>query len=330
MRKTLTIVAWVACAAFAVQAQDGPYKLVKEIQIGGEGGWDYLSVDSAAKRLYVSHATKAVVVDLSKDAVMGEIPDTPGIHGVIAVPPDRVFTSNGRGNNASIVDAKTLQLISKVETQGNPDCIMYEPKQKEVYTFNGRGQSATVIEAATGKVVATIPLGGKPEAAVTDVAAGRIYVNIEDKNSVAVIDIAKHAVVANWPIAPGEEAIGLAIDLKNHRLFIGASNKLMLMMDSTNGKIVGQVPIGAGVDSTWFDPQTGYAFSSSAATRRRRLLTRIRRQADRGPDAQDRPARGRWRSIRRRIGSTWRRPSSSRRRLARLRDAAARRWCPTR
>jgi len=263
MRKTLTIVAWMACAAFAVQAQDGPYKLVKEIQIGGEGGWDYLSVDSAARRLYVSHATKAVVVDLSKDAVIGEIPDTPGIHGVIAVPPNRVFTSNGRGNNASIVDARTLQLISKVETQANPDFIMYEPKQKEVYTMNGRGQSATVIEAATGKVVTTIPLGGKPEAAVTDVAAGRVYVNVEDKNSIAVIDLAKHEVVANWPIAPGEEATGLAIDLKNHRLFIGASNKLMLMMDSTNGKILAQVPIGAGADATWFDPQTMYAFTSS-------------------------------------------------------------------
>jgi DNA-binding beta-propeller fold protein YncE len=160
MRKTLAIIAWVAWAAFAVRAQDGPYKLVKEIQVGGEGGWDYLSVDSAAKRLYVSHATKAVVIDISKDAVVGEIPDTPGIHGAIAVPPDRVFTSNGRGNNVSIVDAKTLQLVSKVDTEGNPDGIMYEPKQKEVYTFNGRGMSASVINAASGKVVATIPLGG--------------------------------------------------------------------------------------------------------------------------------------------------------------------------
>ena len=262
MRKTLMIIALAASAAFAVQAQDGPYRFVKEIKIGGEGGWDYLSVDSAAKRLYVSHATKAVVIDLSKDAVAGEIPDTPGIHGAIAVPGNRIFTSNGRGNNASIVDAKTLQLISKVETGANPDGIIYEPKQKAVWTFNGRSSSATVIDAASGKVTATIPLGGKPEAAVSDGAAGRVYVNLEDKNTVAVVDLAKHEVVANWPIAPGEEASGLAIDLKTHRLFIGASNKLMLMMDSTNGKIVGQVPIGPGVDSTWFNPQTGYAFSS--------------------------------------------------------------------
>jgi len=138
---------------------------------------------------------------------------------------------------------------------------MYEPKQKEVYTMNGSGKSASVIDAS-GKVVATIPLGGKPEAAVPDTAAGRVYVNNETGNEIVVIDVAKHEVVAKWPIAPGESAAGLAIDLKNHRLFIGAHNGKMLMMDSTNGKIVAEVPIGAGVDATWFDPGTGYAFSS--------------------------------------------------------------------
>jgi YVTN family beta-propeller protein len=259
-----SVVVAVIVAVFAAHphAADEPYKMIKDIPVGGEGGWDYLNVDSAAKRLYVSHATKAVVIDLEKDTVVGEIADTPGIHGAIAATPGRIYTSNGRGNNASIVDAKTLQTLGKVETEGNPDYIMFEPKQKQVYTFNGRGSSATVIDAAAGKVVATIPLGGKPEAGQPDPAAGRVYVNIEDKNNVAVIDTAKHAVVANWPIAPGESASGLAIDTKNHRLFIGANNKLMLMMDSVTGKVVAQVPIGAGVDSTWFDPATGYAFSS--------------------------------------------------------------------
>jgi YVTN family beta-propeller protein len=263
MRRLFTIIAAIGLTtALAVHAQDGPYRKIKEIPVGGEGGWDYLSVDAAARRLYVSHATKAVVIDLTKDAVVGEIADTPGIHGVIAVPPGRIFTSNGRGNNASIVDASTLQTLSRVETGGNPDFIMFEPKQKEVYTFNGTGRSATVIDVAKNSVTATIPLEGKPEAAVSDPAAGRVYVNIENKGTVAVIDTAKHAVVANWPIDPGEDATGLAIDPKTHRLFIGAGNKLMLMMDATNGKIVAQVPIGAGVDSTWFDPGTGYAFSS--------------------------------------------------------------------
>src|ERR1700686_3889205 len=130
MRQAMAVLAiFCLTAAGSLQAQDGPYRFVKEIQVGGEGGWDYLSVDSAARRLYVSHATKAVVIDTSKDAVVGEIADTPGIHGAIAVPPDKVFTSNGRGNNASIVDEKTLKTLSKVDTEGNPDAILYEPKQ---------------------------------------------------------------------------------------------------------------------------------------------------------------------------------------------------------
>ena len=255
-------VAMLGLLAARPHAADGPYQLVKDIQIGGEGGWDYLNVDSAAKRLYVSHGTKVVVIDMAKNEIVGEIADTPGVHGAVSTGSvGRVFTSNGRGNTASIVDAKTLQTIGKVETPANPDFIMFEPKQKEVYTFNGGGRSATVIDAASGKVVATIPLGGKPEAGVSD-GAGRVFVNVEDKNNVAVIDITKHEVVANWPIAPGEAAAGLAIDVKNHRLFIGAHNSLMVMMDSTNGKVVGQVPITPGVDATWFDPGTGYAFSS--------------------------------------------------------------------
>jgi DNA-binding beta-propeller fold protein YncE len=243
------------------KAAEGPYQLIKDVPIGGDGGWDYLTVDAAAKRLYISHGSKVVVYDMAKDEIAGEIPDTPGVHGAVIASDGHVFTSNGRENKASMVDAKTLQLIKKIDTEGNPDFIMYEPAQKEVYTMNGTGRSATVIDAS-GKVVATIPLGGKPEAGVPDPAARRVYVNNETGNAIVVIDVAKHEVVANWPIAPGESAAGLAIDLKNHRLFIGAHNNKMLMMDSTNGKVVAEVPIGGGVDATWFDPGTGYAFSS--------------------------------------------------------------------
>jgi YVTN family beta-propeller protein len=263
MRRMLVTAAGVAALTVAaIYGQEGPYRLIQEIRIGGEGGWDYLSVDPARHRLYVSHATKAVVVDTVKDTVIGEITDTPGIHGAVAGPDDRIFTSNGRADDVSIVDATTLRTAARVKTEGNPDFILFEPTDRQVYTFNGRGNSASVIDAAAGKVVWTIPLGGKPEAAVTDQAAGRIYVNIEDRSQVAVIDRATHAVVASWPIAPGEQASGLAIDTAHHRLFIGAHNHLMLMMDSTSGKIVAQVPIGSGVDATWYDPGTGYAFSS--------------------------------------------------------------------
>jgi YVTN family beta-propeller protein len=265
--KTIVSVLTGLCALCVVlfvatpRAADGPYQFIKDVEIGGEGGWDYLNLDAAHNRLLISHGTKVVVFDLTKDAVAGEIADTPGVHGAVIASDGHIFSSNGRENKASMVDAATLQTIRKIDTEGNPDFIMFEPKMKEVYTFNGTGRSATVIDES-GRVVATIPLGGKPEAGVSDPAAGRVYVNNETGNEIVVIDVATHQVVAKWPIAPGESAAGLAIDTRNKRLFIGAHNSKMLMMDSTSGKVVAEVPIGAGVDATWFDPGTGYAFSS--------------------------------------------------------------------
>jgi DNA-binding beta-propeller fold protein YncE len=241
----------------------GVYQLQKEIPIGGEGGWDYLSVDEAARRLYVSHTSKVVVIDIDKDAVAGEIADTPGVHG-FAIAPElgRGFSSNGRENKASIVDLKTLKTIQKVDTGENPDAILYEPGQKEVYAFNGRGHSATVFDANTGKVVATVKLPGKPEFAAADPEAGKVYCNIEDTSAVVAIDTKTHQVTGAWPIAPGEEASGMAFDAAHHRLFLGCNNKLMVMMDSATGKVVGSVPIGQGVDAIAFDPGTQMAFAS--------------------------------------------------------------------
>jgi YVTN family beta-propeller protein len=254
-------------AAGAVGAQEGPYRFARAIPIGGEGGWDYLTVDPQAHRLYVSHATKIVVIDTESYKAVGEIADTPGVHGIALAPElGRGFSSNGRENKVSIVDLKTLKTIQKVTTGENPDAILYEPGRKEVYAFNGRGKSATVIDAAKGTVIATIPLEGKPEFAQADSKAGRIFVNLEDLNSIKVIDTAKHAVAATWPIAPGESASGMAIDLDNHRLYIGCENKLMLMIDNTNGAVVYSVPIGEGVDANAFDPATKLAFASSGGS----------------------------------------------------------------
>ena len=254
-------------AAGAVGAKEGPYRFARAIPIGGEGGWDYLTVDAQAHRLYVSHATKIVVIDTESYKAVGEIADTPGVHGIALAPElGRGFSSNGRENKVSIVDLKTLKTIQKVTTGDNPDAILYEPGRKEVYAFNGRGKSATVIDAAKGTVIATIPLEGKPEFAQADSKAGRIFVNLEDLNSIKVIDTAKHAVAATWPIAPGESASGMAIDLDNHRLYIGCDNKLMLMIDNTNGAVVYSVPIGEGVDANAFDPATKLAFASSGGS----------------------------------------------------------------
>jgi len=258
-----TILSVLGAALAPICRADGPYHFLKEIPVGGEGGWDYLSVDPVGRRLYVSHATKVVVIDIDKNEIVGEIADTPGIHGV-ALAPDlkRGFTSNGRENKAGIVDLETLQTLSKVDTGQNPDGMLYEPGRQEVYMFNGHGRSATVFDAKTGTIVATIPLSGKPEFSAADPTAGRVYDNIEDKSEVAVIDTTTHQVVATWPVAPGEEASGMAIDVEHHRLFLGCGNKLMVMMDSTNGKVVTTVPIDQGVDANAFDPGTQLAFAS--------------------------------------------------------------------
>jgi len=259
----LTIALSLAAPGLA-QAQTAPYSLLKEIRIGGASSWDYCSVDTAAKRLYVSHGTEVAVIDLTKDVVVGTISNTPGVHGIaIAADLGRAVVSNGRENKASVVDLKTLETITKLDTGGNPDGLCYESGQHEAYLFNGRSNSATVIDVKNAKVVATVPLIGKPEFPTADPQAGRVYDNLEDKSMVAVIDTKTHTAVANWPLAPGQAPSGMAIDTVHHRLFVGCGdNNLMVMMDSTTGKVVASVPIGAGVDANAFDPGTQLAFAS--------------------------------------------------------------------
>src|ERR1700751_3882391 len=239
------------------------YQSAGQIPIGGEGGWDILTIDPTANRLYLSHSTKVVVVDLSKNAVAGEIADTPGVHAFIAVPEvQRGFSSNGKESKSSVVDLTTLKTISKIDTGQNTDAVVYESRHGEVYVFNQTGNSVTVINAKTATVSATIPLGGTPEFAAVDEPAGRVYCNIEDKNEVAVIDADKHKVIAHWPLAPGEGPSGIALDARHHRLFSGCHNKIMTMLDTETGKIITNVSIGAGVDGCAFDDSMQLAFAS--------------------------------------------------------------------
>jgi DNA-binding beta-propeller fold protein YncE len=245
-------------------AAEGPYHFIAKIDLGGEGGWDYAATDEAARRIYVTHQSKIAVIDIDKNQVVGEIADTPGVHGFAIAPELGLgFSSNGRENKASIVDLKTLQTIAKADTGPNPDGILYVPGVQEVYTFNRsrNDPSATVFEAKTGKQIATIKLPGTPEFAVVDIKAGRVYNNIDNKNLIVAIDIKSHEIVAQWPTAPGEGCSGMAIDLANHRLFAGCDD-VMVMMDSVSGKVVGSAPIGAGVDANRFDPGTKLAFAS--------------------------------------------------------------------
>lgn len=258
--------ALLATVSTVVAAKDAPtaYHFVKEIPIAGDTGWDYLSVDAEVRRLYVTHGTHIVVVDLDADSVVGDITDTPGVHGfAIARDLGKGFSSNGGEAKVSIVDLKSLATVAKVATDEGPDAVVYEPVHHEVYSFNGRAKSATIFSATSGQVVASVKLPGKPEFPAVDSTAGRVFVNIEDKNEVLVLDTGTHKIVNEWPIAPGEGASGMAFDAAHHRLFLGCDNHLMLMMDSNTGKVVGSVPIGEGVDANAFDEQSQLAFSSN-------------------------------------------------------------------
>ena len=262
MRK-LFVLALLPFVVFVGAAAPTGYHAIGEIKIGGEGGWDYLTVDSAARRLYVSHATHVVVVDLDANTVVGDIPDTPGVHGIAIAPElNRGFISNGRGNNVTIFDLKTLKAIGTPATGENPDSIRYDSVSSRVFAFNGRSKSATVIDAKSGSVAATISLPGKPEFSVAD-GKGKVYANIEDTNEIVEIDAAKATMTKKYSLSPCEEPSGLAIDTKNRRLFSVCSNRLMAVSDPDAGKVVATPAIGAGPDGAAFDPGTGYAFSSN-------------------------------------------------------------------
>src|SRR5580658_9283386 len=258
---------WIAVAivllAPAGQAASSPgYKVTNTYKIGGEGGWDYLTADAAARRLYISRATHVIVLDLDSGKSVGDIADTPGVHGIALAPElGRGFVSNGREGTVSIFDIKTLVTSSKVKVGMNPDAILYDPATKRVFTFNGRSQDSTAIDAARGKVLGTIKLDGKPEFAASD-AKGKIFVNIEDKSELTAIDPNKLEVTATWPLAPCEEPSGLSIDRKNRRLFVGCGNKMMAVVDADSGKVLATPAIGDGVDATTFDGETGLAFAS--------------------------------------------------------------------
>jgi len=245
---------------FADAGKSG-YRLLKTIKVGGEGFWDCLAFDSATRRLFISRGTKVVVVDVDAGKVVGEIPDTPGVHG-IALTSGNGFTTNGQAGNVSIFDAKTLQVIGHADAGKNPDAIVYDPATKRIFAMNARGNDATAIDAASGKVAGTVALGGAPEFAVSD-GAGHVYVNLEDKSQVQQIDSRNLIVTATWPLAPCEGPSGLAIDVAHGRLFSACHNKLMAILDADSGKVVATAPIGAGVDGAEFDPGTGFAFASN-------------------------------------------------------------------
>src|SRR5579864_2971030 len=231
------------------------YKVIKTVPIGGEGGWDYVYVDSDARRVYISHGTHTVVMDADTYAVVGDIPDTQGVHGIaIASDLGRGFTSNGRSNDVTIFDLKTLKVIGNVKTDVNPDAILYEPVTKRVFTFNGGsrngggGKNATAINAADGTVLGTIDLRGKPEFSAAD-GKGSVYANNEDSSEIHHIDAATLKELHHWPLAPCKSPSGLAMDVKNRRTFSVCDEKVMAVVNVDTGKVVATPAICEGPDA---------------------------------------------------------------------------------
>lgn len=259
----LVVIFLGVCLCPLAYAADAGLHLIKTYKLGGEGGWDYLKFDPESRRLFISRATHVMVIDADSGKPVGDIPDTPGVHGIALAPElGRGFTSNGREGTVSIFDLKTLQPISKVQNVGeNPDAIIFDPATKRVFTFNGKSQDSTAIEAASGKILGKIKLGGKPEFVVTT-GEGELFVNLEDKSELLALDAKGLSVKSRWPLAPCEAPSGLAMDKANQRLFAGCDNKMMAVVNAENGKVITTLPIGDGVDADDFDPGTKLAFAS--------------------------------------------------------------------
>jgi len=258
-----------------LRAQSAPqgsgYKLIREVPIAGETGWDYLTADSEARRLYLTSNSGVIVFDIDAEKVVGNVPDPPFTHGVgfvhgvaIAREFNRGFISHEVPPSVIIFNLNTLAQIDVTPTDPGTDAVLYDPSSKHIFTFNGKKagvHDASVIDAATGKSIGMLPLAGVPEFPAAD-GAGHIYVNIASKSELAEIDSNTLKVTASWPLAPCQEPSGLAMDTVNRRLFVGCDNKIMAMVDADTGKVLATVTIGDGVDANGFDPGTGYAFAS--------------------------------------------------------------------
>jgi DNA-binding beta-propeller fold protein YncE len=263
--KKITVIMAVACSmlSFVNFAQKAQYNLVKKTVIGGEGGWDYLTVDSENRRLYVSHSTQVEVLNADTHEKLGTIPNLQGVHGIVAVPKHgRGITTNGRSNTATIFDLKSLAVIKEVSTGKNPDALLYDNFSDRVFIFNHSGGDATVVDIKNAVVIGTISLGGEAvEAGVSD-EAGTIFVNLEDTNEIVSFDAKSFAIKNRWKI-PGEEPTGIAMDRSTNRLFSVCHSEVMIVLDAKNGNVVAQAPIGKRVDGVVFDPASKRAFSSN-------------------------------------------------------------------
>jgi DNA-binding beta-propeller fold protein YncE len=253
----------ICLALLGASTSLGGYSVIKKILIAGQGSWDYLTVDEGARRLYVSHGTQVEVLDLDSGSIVGNIPNTRGVHGVaIAADVGRGFVSDGQASTVTIFDLKTLKPLGEVPTGKKPDAIIYDPVTSRVFAFNGGSNSATVIQAADGKVAGTIDLGGGPEFAAAD-GTGYVFDNLEDESLVLKINSRDLKVEQRWPAAPCQSPSSMAMDRPNRRLFIGCRSHVMAVMNADTGQVITTLPIGDHVDATAFDPETRLIFNSN-------------------------------------------------------------------
>lgn len=251
-------------AAVAAALVAPTYAVTRRTVLGADGGWDYLSVDTGAHRLYISRGTHVQVVNTDTDSLVGDIPNAPGVHGIaIDAARHRGFTSNGRDSTVTVFDTKTLMSLASIRVPArNPDAIFFDAASQRVFTFNGGSANATAIDVKRFAVVGSIALGGKPEFATSD-GKGTIYVNIEDTHEIVEFDARSLTVKHRWPLAGCEEPTGQAIDRAHQRLFAVCGNKVMVVVNSTTGAIVATVPIGEGSDGVMFDESRQLAVSAN-------------------------------------------------------------------
>ena len=253
----------VSAVTMVVPAAGG-YRLLQTIPVAGDDGWDHPTVDSAARRLYVTHGTHVVVIDVDSGKLLGKIDNTPGAHfTVIDSELDRGFISNGGAARLTIFNTKTLATSGEVKSTGeNPGPTVFDPASKRVFTFNLNTHNATVIDSKEGKVVGGFDLGGRPELVGTD-AKGNVFANLVQKNVVLQVDSWKMTAGQTWPVAPGVGPRTMAVDQKNGRLFIGCANRLLVILDSNSGRLISSVPIGPGPDDSAYDPETRLIYTSN-------------------------------------------------------------------
>ncbi len=240
-----------------------PYHLLKSYPLDEDGGWDYLFFDKGSHRVFISCATHVDVFDVKAEKVVGEIDHTEGVHGIALAPEfNHGYTSNGKTNTVLMFNMTTLDTLKRIRVGQKPDAIIYEPFTKTIMVCNGESKSVSLLDAEVGNVLATIPLGGAPEYIVTD-GEGHAFVNLEDRSELVGINLKTYLPYRRIKLTPGEGPTGLAIDVKNHRLFAGCRNQKMIIINYDNGKVIGSLPIGKGVDAVVFDPDKKVAVSSN-------------------------------------------------------------------